>query len=105
MKSATCLVHQYLSECKPVGGVADVLGNLCSLEVRARETPTLNVERSQNEGTFRIVGNLGADMLDPPLPFGSEKVEAEAIFSRIGFRQEAGPKYHPLGCIHETLED
>ena len=100
MKDATCLVQQHLSECKLVSGLADVTENLCSLEVRAREAPALHVERSQNEWTFRIVGNLGADVLDPPLPFRSEEVEAEAVLDGMGLRQEASPKHHPLGCIH-----
>jgi hypothetical protein len=76
MKNAACLVQKHLSESMPVSGLADVPENPCSLEVRGREALVLPAEVSQNEWTFRIVGNLGADVLDPPLPFRSQKVEA-----------------------------
>jgi len=69
MKNATCLVQWHPSECRPVGGLADIPENSCSLGVRARDTPAVQAERSENEWTFRIVGNFGANVLDAPFPF------------------------------------
>ena len=71
----------------------------------ARDKLLVHAERSQNEWTFRIVGDLGADVLDAPLPFRSEKVEAKAVLDGIGFRDKGRPKHNPLGGIHETFED
>jgi len=44
-------------------------------------------------------------VLDAPLPFRSEKVEAKAVLDGIGFRDKGRPKHNPLGGIHETFED
>ena len=71
----------------------------------ARDKLLVHAERSQNEWTFRIVGDLGADVLDAPLPFRSEKVEAEAVLFGISLQQETRPKHHPLRRVHEALED
>ena len=88
--------QEYLFGYTLVSSSANVPVNSCSLEVRARSAPALQAERSQNEWAFRIVSDLGADVLDPPLPFRSEKVEAETVLRGIGFRQKTRPKHHPL---------
>ena len=62
-------------------------------------------ERSEDEWAFGIVGDFGANVLDPPLPFRSEEVEAKAVLHWVGFRHQAGSQNHPLGCIDETLKD
>ena len=96
---------EHLFECTPVRSSADVPANPCSLGVRVRDALHLQAKRSQNEGAFRIVSHLGADVLDPSLPFRSEEVEAKAVLCGIGFREETRPQHNPLSRIHETLED
>lgn len=59
----------YLIEVPPVCRFAEGTGNRCLLLVRARDF-WLSA-KSQDEWTFRIVGYLGADVLEPPFPFGS----------------------------------
>jgi hypothetical protein len=62
--------QEHLFECKSVSSSADVPVNSCLLGVRVRAAPALQAERSQDEWTFRVVGNFGAHVFDPPLPFG-----------------------------------
>jgi len=69
LKNAADLLEKQLSENMPVSGCADLTANLCSLEVRVRAASVLQAECSQDEWTFRVVGNFGAHVLDPPLPF------------------------------------
>ncbi len=60
---------------------------------------------SQDEWALRIVGRLGADVLDPPFPFRTEEVESEAVMVWVGFGDQACAEGHPLGGIHQALED
>src|ERR1017187_2771940 len=62
-------------------------------------------KRLKNERPLRVIGKLRAHVLDAPFPFGSEKIEPEAVLSWIGFRHQARPKHHPLRGVHDTLED
>jgi hypothetical protein len=84
-------------------GCADLPGNSRSLGVRARKKP-LSGRASQNKRTLGIVSDLGSNVLDPPLPFVSEKVEAQTVLCRMGFRDKTGPKHNPLRGVHDTLE-
>ena len=97
--------QELLSECRSVSSSADVPVNPCSLEVRVRNGLSLLAERLENEWPFRIVSNFCADVLDPPLPFRSEKVETETVLRGIGFRHKTRPKDHPLGCIHDAFKN
>jgi len=91
MKNAACLVQKHLSEGMLVSGLANVPVNPCSLVVRARELP-LPGRASQNERALWIICDFGANMLDSPLPFVSEKVEAQTVFHGIGFCNKTGSK-------------
>lgn len=51
----------------------------------AREASALSAKGLENEWTFGVVGEFGTDVLDPPSPFRSEKVEAKAILGGIGY--------------------
>jgi len=68
-------MSNYLKSCA-VSGFADIAENHCLLGVRANDALAHYATGSQNEWPFRIVSRLGADVLDTPSPFRSEKVEA-----------------------------
>jgi len=59
----------------------------------------------KNEGGFRIVGELGSDVFHASSPLVSEKIEAEAVLTGVGFRHKACPEHDPLRGVHDALED
>jgi hypothetical protein len=59
----------------------------------------------QDQGTFRIITRLGSAMLNPPLPIGSQEVEAEAVGAGIDDGEEFGAKRDPQRRFQEALED
>jgi hypothetical protein len=62
-------------------------------------------KRLKDERRFRVVGDLGAYVFYSSSPFGSEKIEPEAVLSGIGFRHKTGSKHNPLRGVHYALED
>ena len=65
----------------------------------------LGLPRLEDEGCFRVIGELCADVFYTSSPFGSEKIKPEAVLSRIGLRHETGSQYNPLRGVHDALED
>jgi hypothetical protein len=104
-KKAARPVQKQINEAIAVSGCADLPGNPCSLAVRAKGNGRSPAEASENEWTLGIVGDLGTHVLDPPLPFVPEKVEAQTVFRGIGFCSKTSSQHHPLGCIHKTFKD
>jgi hypothetical protein len=65
----------------------------------------LGLPRLEDEGCFRVIGELCAYVFYAPSPFGSEKIEAEAVLSGVGFRHKTCPKHNPLRGVYDALED
>lgn len=56
-----------------------------SLHMRAVLTIAVDVGPAlDDQWTLRIIGRLGSDMLDSPLPFAAEEVEPETVTFWVG---------------------
>jgi hypothetical protein len=56
-----------------------------SLHMRALLTIAVDVDAAlDDQWTLRIIGRLGSDVLDSPLPFAAEEVEPETVTFRVG---------------------
>jgi hypothetical protein len=74
----------HLLAIKALSQFADVSENLCSLRVRANELGLPKLLK--DERCFGVVGELCANVFYTSSPFGSKKIEPEAVLNGVGFR-------------------